>query len=406
MLRPAAVNAAEPAGRHDRDAGGAADGERSADGRRADRALHRRRGEVARPDLARRRVEARELVLGQPDADLAVEHADRRRHRARRAHAPLGLEPDGDAFAGREAVRDERRLERDDGAARRAPPARSRSSLLLHVHELDVAEARERPHVAAGLAKAGALVHLDRALVERGDVEANERRPVALAPELEARRGRTRARARGRSGRGEARARTRARRPSPRSSRSRRARRPRRGRRSTARVQSRARRRRRRSRTAARSATSPARRSPSGRHRLDPSRHRTDLGDATRRRLERELGAADDEARGERVAGAGRVDGVDRRRAACSSPSTTIPRAPRLTTRTRRVDVADRLPLALVAEDDVGTRPARARSRIVVAEALDVRPRGEVDADLRAVRRARARAARAAAPAIGSRISE
>src|SRR4029077_13553211 len=58
-----------------------------------------------------------QLVLAQPDDDLAVEHADRRRHRARRAHLSLRLEPDLDALAGREAVRDERRLECDDRCA-------------------------------------------------------------------------------------------------------------------------------------------------------------------------------------------------------------------------------------------------------------------------------------------------
>ena len=46
--RPAAVHAAEPARRHEADPGRAADGERAADRRRADRALHDRRGEVAR----------------------------------------------------------------------------------------------------------------------------------------------------------------------------------------------------------------------------------------------------------------------------------------------------------------------------------------------------------------------
>ena len=69
------------------------------------------------PSLRADGVEARELVLGQPDADLAVEHADRRRHRAAVAHRLLGGEPDLDALAGREAVGDERRLERDDAAA-------------------------------------------------------------------------------------------------------------------------------------------------------------------------------------------------------------------------------------------------------------------------------------------------
>ena len=62
-------------------------------------------------------TEAAELLRRQPDADLAVEDSDRRRDGAGRAHLPLRLEPDLDALAGREAVRDERRLERDDGAA-------------------------------------------------------------------------------------------------------------------------------------------------------------------------------------------------------------------------------------------------------------------------------------------------
>ena len=76
-----------------------------------------RGGEVARPDLARVGVEALELLLRQPDPDCSVEDADRSRDRAGLAHPPLALESDRDALAGREAVRDERRLERDDGAA-------------------------------------------------------------------------------------------------------------------------------------------------------------------------------------------------------------------------------------------------------------------------------------------------
>ena len=73
--------------------------------------------EVARPALRAEASNRRELLLRQPDAHLAVQDADRRGHRAGRAHLPLRLEPDLDAFPGREAVRDERRLERDDGAA-------------------------------------------------------------------------------------------------------------------------------------------------------------------------------------------------------------------------------------------------------------------------------------------------
>src|SRR5581483_5760542 len=113
---PSAVHAAEPARRQHLDPGGPAHRERRADGRRADRALHRRRGEVARADLAGGRVEAGELGLRQADDDLLVEHADRRGHRARLAHRALGGEPDRGALPRREPVRDQRRLERHDGA--------------------------------------------------------------------------------------------------------------------------------------------------------------------------------------------------------------------------------------------------------------------------------------------------
>src|SRR2546422_7061700 len=57
---------------------------------------------------------ALELSSGQPDADLPVEDADRRRDRTRLADAPLRLEPDRDALARREAVCDQRRLERSE----------------------------------------------------------------------------------------------------------------------------------------------------------------------------------------------------------------------------------------------------------------------------------------------------
>ena len=73
--------------------------------------------EVARPGLARLGAESAELLGREPDAYLAVEDSDRCRDGAGRAHLPLRLEPDLDALAGWEPVRDERRLERDDGAA-------------------------------------------------------------------------------------------------------------------------------------------------------------------------------------------------------------------------------------------------------------------------------------------------
>jgi len=72
-------------------------------------------GEVPRAGFARARVEAFQLSGGEPDADLAVEDADRRRYCAPFAHTPFRLGADRDALARREAVGDERRLECDDG---------------------------------------------------------------------------------------------------------------------------------------------------------------------------------------------------------------------------------------------------------------------------------------------------
>jgi len=66
-------------------------------------------------DLARRGVEPLELLRREPDDDFAVEHADRRRHRAGVAHRALRGEADLDPLSCREPMGDERRLERDDG---------------------------------------------------------------------------------------------------------------------------------------------------------------------------------------------------------------------------------------------------------------------------------------------------
>ena len=82
-VRKAAMHATETAGSHDANPDGAADRERPADRGRTDRTLRHARGEIPRACLARRRVEAFELVTGQPDADLPVEDADRRRDRTR-----------------------------------------------------------------------------------------------------------------------------------------------------------------------------------------------------------------------------------------------------------------------------------------------------------------------------------
>src|SRR3954447_11957493 len=101
-MRVAAVDAADAAGAHEADAGRAAHGKRPADGRRADRALRDADAEVPRRGLARARVEPLELLARQPDADLAVENADGRRHGTRSPHALLGFRADRHAFAGRE----------------------------------------------------------------------------------------------------------------------------------------------------------------------------------------------------------------------------------------------------------------------------------------------------------------
>ena len=95
---------------------GSRDRERAADGGRTDRTLHRAGGEVARPGLARVGREALELLALEPHLDAAVEDADRRGHGAGLTHRCFALETDFDPVRSREPVRDERRLERDDGA--------------------------------------------------------------------------------------------------------------------------------------------------------------------------------------------------------------------------------------------------------------------------------------------------
>ncbi len=76
-------------------------------------AAARSRGPSLRASASKRA----ELLLRQADDQLAVEDADRGRHRAALPHRALGRKSDVDPFAGREAVRDERRLERNHAAA-------------------------------------------------------------------------------------------------------------------------------------------------------------------------------------------------------------------------------------------------------------------------------------------------
>src|SRR5215210_8386024 len=110
------MDTADPPGAHEPDPGVATDGERSAHGRRPGRPARDARSKVARADLARVGREALELLAAQPDADLPVEDADRRRDRPGGTHDALALASDRDSFTRRESMRDDRRLERDDRA--------------------------------------------------------------------------------------------------------------------------------------------------------------------------------------------------------------------------------------------------------------------------------------------------
>ena len=87
------MHAAEAARRHHRDAERAHGGERAADRRGSERALHAAGREVARADLARGGAglaEAPELGLVEADDQLAVEDADGRGQGAGGAHGGLG----------------------------------------------------------------------------------------------------------------------------------------------------------------------------------------------------------------------------------------------------------------------------------------------------------------------------
>ena len=112
------MDAADSSRAEEPDADPGGDGQRATHGRRPDGALNRARGEIARAGLARLRSEALELARLETYADAAVEHADRRRNGAGGAHGGVAREPDLDAVRRGEAVRDERRLERDDRVAR------------------------------------------------------------------------------------------------------------------------------------------------------------------------------------------------------------------------------------------------------------------------------------------------
>jgi len=115
----AAVHAAQPAGGEDVDAGPGRQPRGRGDRGRAVSAAGRHDGEVAHAaldDVLARRHQ-RQRLLVQPDARLAAHHRDRRRHGALGAHGRLQLARHLQVARARQAVGDQRGLERDDRPA-------------------------------------------------------------------------------------------------------------------------------------------------------------------------------------------------------------------------------------------------------------------------------------------------
>jgi hypothetical protein len=94
------MDAADTARSKEPDADRSGDRERSADCRRADSTLRRAGGEIPRAELPCLAREALELVRLEPDANRALEDADRRRHGAGVAHGSAARQPDLDAVGG------------------------------------------------------------------------------------------------------------------------------------------------------------------------------------------------------------------------------------------------------------------------------------------------------------------
>ena len=113
----AAVDAADAARGENGDGGQPARGERCADGRRPQCAVDDAGGEVARAHLARVRPrggDALQLLVVEAHVERAVHDGDGRGYRAAVADVLLALPPDRESLTGREAVGDDRRLQRDD----------------------------------------------------------------------------------------------------------------------------------------------------------------------------------------------------------------------------------------------------------------------------------------------------
>src|SRR6188472_4333599 len=106
------MDAAQPAGAHEPDADRRGCRQRAADGRRTDCPLDGADSEVAGAELARVRREPLEVRSLEADPDLPVEHADRGRNRTCGANGGFARKARLDTVWRREAVGDERRLER------------------------------------------------------------------------------------------------------------------------------------------------------------------------------------------------------------------------------------------------------------------------------------------------------
>ena len=135
------------------------DAEDAPDRRRADVACDRARREVARAELASRSSRtARARRSCRPTRIAAVEHADGRRRRARVAYGALHLDAHLDAVRRGESVRDDRRLERDDGTLlveRGAHLVRERMSSLTRSDATGIAPTCRTQRAAASSARSG-----------------------------------------------------------------------------------------------------------------------------------------------------------------------------------------------------------------------------------------------------------